>query len=253
MFVQRHDLIAIATPARQQIWQALPACAANWPQNELEKLVLCGYDGVFVPGIVRRQENALPGQLQIGLSAPYRQDGRRLRMAATIPVAAAGARLTPYQAALLPPDKTRRESALYRLLSAVLAVGEELGIPCGCCADGPSGIRMDCGTYAFSLPNGTCLACSFNEELICRLYEMEGAELRKNRIDTLLGPGMNLHRNPLNGRNFEYFSEDPFLTGKIAAAQLKGMHAYGVTGTLKHFAGEPTIPSYRSGLSGSST
>ena len=131
MFVQRHDLIAIAAPARQQIWQALPACAANWPQNELKKLVLFGYDGVFVPGIVRRQENALPGQLQIGLSAPYRQDGRRLRMAATIPVAAAGARLTPYQAALLPPDKTRRESALYRLLSAVLAVGEELGIPCG--------------------------------------------------------------------------------------------------------------------------
>lgn len=113
---------------------------------------------------------------------------------------------------------------------------KELGIPCGCCADGPSGIRMDCGAYAFSLPNGTCLACSFNEELICRLYEMEGAELRKNRIDTLLGPGMNLHRNPLNGRNFEYFSEDPLLTGKIAAAQLKGMHAYGVTGTLKHFA-----------------
>lgn len=113
---------------------------------------------------------------------------------------------------------------------------KELGIPCGCCSDGPSGIRMDCGTYAFSLPNGTCLACSFNEELIEELYEMEGAELRKNRIDTLLGPGMNIHRNPLNGRNFEYFSEDPLLTGRIAAAQLKGMNKYGVTGTIKHFA-----------------
>lgn len=67
---------------------------------------------------------------------------------------------------------------------------EDFGIPCGCCADGPSGIRMDCGTYAFALPNGTCMACSFNEELVEQLYEMEGAELRKNRIDILLGPGM---------------------------------------------------------------
>lgn len=110
------------------------------------------------------------------------------------------------------------------------------GIPCGCCADGPSGIRMDCGTYAFCLPNGTCLACSFNEELIEQLYEMEGAELRKNRIDILLGPGMNIHRHPLNGRNFEYFSEDPLLTGKMAAAQIRGMGSYQVTGALKHFA-----------------
>lgn len=110
------------------------------------------------------------------------------------------------------------------------------GIPAGCCADGPSGIRMDCGTLAFSLPNGTCLACSFNEELSEQLFEMTGLELRKNHIDTLLGPGMNLHRNPLNGRNFEYFSEDPFLTGRMAAAQLKGMHKYHVTGTIKHFA-----------------
>lgn len=110
------------------------------------------------------------------------------------------------------------------------------GIPCGCCADGPSGIRMDCGTEAFSIPNGTCIACTFNEKLIQELFEMVGLELRKNRIDTLLGPGMNIHRNPLNGRNFEYFSEDPYLTGKIAAAELRGMHKYGVTGTIKHFA-----------------
>lgn len=113
---------------------------------------------------------------------------------------------------------------------------EDFGIPCGCCADGPSGIRMDCGTYAFALPNGTCMACSFNEELVEQLYEMEGAELRKNRIDILLGPGMNIHRHPLNGRNFEYFSEDPFLTGKMAAAQIRGMAKYKVTGAMKHFA-----------------
>ena len=113
---------------------------------------------------------------------------------------------------------------------------ESYGIPCGCCADGPSGIRMDCGTYAFSLPNGTCLACTFNEELVERLYELEGAEMRKNHVDILLGPGMNIHRHPLNGRNFEYFSEDPLLTGKMAAAQIRGMAKYQVTGAMKHFA-----------------
>ncbi len=111
------------------------------------------------------------------------------------------------------------------------------GIPCACCADGPSGIRMDCGTLAFSLPGGFCLACTFDKELVEELYNFEGAELRKNKIDTLLGPGINIHRHPLNGRNFEYFSEDPFLTGSIAVAQLKGMGKYGVTGTIKHFAG----------------
>lgn len=113
---------------------------------------------------------------------------------------------------------------------------KKFGIPAACCSDGPSGIRMDCGTMAFSLPNGTLLACAFNTRLVEELYEMEGMELRKNKIDTLLGPGVNIHRNPLNGRNFEYFSEDPYLTGKMACAQLAGMAKYGVTGTIKHFA-----------------
>lgn len=112
----------------------------------------------------------------------------------------------------------------------------QLGIPVACCTDGPSGIRMDCGTKAFAMPNGTCMACTFNDALIEELFQWEGLELRKNRIDMLLGPGMNIHRNPLNGRNFEYFSEDPLLSGKIAAAQLKGMHKYNVTGVIKHFA-----------------
>ncbi|WP_408070800.1 glycoside hydrolase family 3 C-terminal domain-containing protein [Butyrivibrio sp. JL13D10] len=113
----------------------------------------------------------------------------------------------------------------------------EFGIPAGGCSDGPSGIRMDCGTHAFSLPNGTCLACTFNEELNEELFRWEALDLRKNRIDALLGPGMNIHRNPLNGRNFEYFSEDPILTGKLVAAQLRGLHKYDVTGVIKHFAG----------------
>lgn len=109
------------------------------------------------------------------------------------------------------------------------------GLPIACCADGPSGVRMDCGTIATSLPNGTCMACTWNTEIIEELYQMEGRELTKNNIDFLLGPGINIHRNPLNGRNFEYFSEDPYLTGSMAIAQLNGMHAVGSSGTLKHF------------------
>lgn len=111
----------------------------------------------------------------------------------------------------------------------------EFKIPAACCADGPSGMRLECGTKAFSLPNGTLLACTFNTELIANLFEMEGLEMRKNRVDALLGPGMNIHRHPLNGRNFEYFSEDPLLTGKMAYSQLEGLNRAGVTGVLKHF------------------
>ena len=110
-----------------------------------------------------------------------------------------------------------------------------LGIPVGCCADGPSGIRMDCGTKAFSLPNGTLLGSTFNTKLVGELYEMVGQELRLNKIDSLLGPGMNIHRNPLNGRNFEYISEDPILTGRICAAQVKAMGKWGIGSTVKHF------------------
>lgn len=109
------------------------------------------------------------------------------------------------------------------------------GIPVACCADGPSGIRMDCGTKAFSLPNGTALGCTFNVDLVKKLYKMTGIELCRNRIDSLLGPGMNIHRNPLNGRNFEYVSEDPILTGKIGAAQVIGIQEAGSTATIKHF------------------
>lgn len=109
------------------------------------------------------------------------------------------------------------------------------GIPAGCCSDGPSGIRMDCGTSAFGLPNGTLLACTFNTHLVTKLFEMEGLELYANQIDTLLGPGINIHRCPLNGRNFEYHSEDPYLTGCMASAQLIGMNRYGISGTMKHF------------------
>lgn len=110
------------------------------------------------------------------------------------------------------------------------------GIPAGCAADGPSGLRMDTGEKATQVPIGTLLACSFNRELVENLFYMVGKELVQNDIDTLLGPGINIHRHPLNGRNFEYFSEDSYLTGVFAAACVRGLDKAGTVGTMKHYA-----------------
>lgn len=112
----------------------------------------------------------------------------------------------------------------------------EKGIPLASTADGPSGIRMDNGAKATLLPSGTLLASSWDPILVERLYVMEGKELLRNGIDLLLGPGMNIQRYPLNGRNFEYFSEDPLLTGMMAAAVVRGIRSGGGIATLKHFA-----------------
>lgn len=112
----------------------------------------------------------------------------------------------------------------------------EYGIPAAACADGPSGIRMDTGSLATQLPIGTLLACTFDIPLIQMLFYWQGKELVRNEIDTLLGPGINIHRHPLNGRNFEYFSEDPLLTGLSAAAIVKGIAKNGAQATVKHYA-----------------
>lgn len=113
---------------------------------------------------------------------------------------------------------------------------ENKGLSLACCADGPSGIRMDSGNLATSLPNGTLLASTMNNDLIEHLYYLEGLELKGYDIDILLGPGMNIHRHPLNGRNFEYFSEDPLLTGMMASAVVRGLNKAGVYGAMKHLA-----------------
>lgn len=112
----------------------------------------------------------------------------------------------------------------------------QYGIPVACTADGPSGIRMDSGHKATQVAIGTLLAASWDPELVEELYEMEGRELVSNNIDTLLGPGLNIRRSPLNGRNFEYFSEDPLITGVFATACTRGIKKGGSNATLKHFA-----------------
>ena len=108
------------------------------------------------------------------------------------------------------------------------------GVPSVTTTDGPAGIRLAVQTSL--LPCGTALASSWDTEAVQILYGLVAEEMKKVKTDVLLGPGMNIMRNPLCGRNFEYFSEDPLLTGKMAAAFVNGIQGAGVAACPKHFA-----------------
>ena len=108
------------------------------------------------------------------------------------------------------------------------------GIPPVVTTDGPSGIRLydSCSL----LPIGTLLACTYDRALLETLFTQVGLEMKARGTDVLLAPGMNIHRNPLCGRNFEYFSEDPLVSGRIAAAIVRGIQSTGLSACPKHFA-----------------
>lgn len=120
------------------------------------------------------------------------------------------------------------------VFGGVLPSLREKGVPPLSTTDGPAGIRVT--KKRSLLPTGACMAASWNSELIEKVYSFVAEEMKECGSDILLAPGMNIHRNPLCGRNFEYFSEDPVVSGKCAAAVVRGVQSKGASACPKHFA-----------------
>ena len=140
------------------------------------------------------------------------------------------------------------DDEMWRLLAGKRNVGVTItdgmgglakyGIPTPMTADGPAGVRIKpvTGIFTTAFPVETMLACTWNTELVERIGVAAALETKENNMCMWLAPALNIHRSPLCGRNFEYFSEDPFVSGKMAAAVVKGTQSQRIVATVKHYA-----------------
>ena len=142
----------------------------------------------------------------------------------------------------MPPEPPERMTQLGELseyvpgMSGYTAAIERFGIPTITMSDGPAGIGGGAKASKLAFPTATITACTFNTALAEKLGEALGAEAEERKVDVWLAPAFNIHRNPLAGRNYEYYSEDPLVSGKIAAAVVRGAQKHPVSTCLKHFA-----------------
>ena len=142
------------------------------------------------------------------------------------------------------PEKIEQGTGVIIANQEANVVIPRLGVKKTVLTDGPSGINRDPHpegateyTYTTSFPTSTCIASAWNTELTNKIGEAFGDELLEYGYDVILMPAMNLHRDPKCGRNFEYYSEDPLLSGKLAASMVQGLQSKGIGSTLKHFVG----------------
>ena len=141
----------------------------------------------------------------------------------------------------IPMEQMTKKTQLGELSECVPGMGgytatiERLGIPTITLCDGPAGIGAG-KAHKLAFPTATITACTFNTELAEQLGDALGAEAQERKVDVWLAPSMNIHRNPLAGRNYEYYAEDPVLSGKIAAAVVRGAQRHPVSTCIKHFA-----------------
>ena len=114
----------------------------------------------------------------------------------------------------------------------------DFGVPNAMTADGPAGVRInkECGVYTTAFPCSTQVACTWDPEIAYAIGEAGAKELKENNLAIWLTPAINIHRSPLCGRNFEYYSEDPFVAGMMAAGMVRGIQSRGVSASVKHFA-----------------
>lgn len=230
--------------AKQRVFRTLPEICPL--KEELERIVPVMQDGKLVPCKELLQKSTLDTEKRILEHLPEEIPVTGEKGISFSMVKEKTASVEEFLAQLSDEELeglSRGEGGMNRPLGVggntgiyggVLPSLREKGVPVIVTADGPAGLRIK--RYTSLMPCGTALACTWNTGLVEQLFECIAKELERFEVDVLLSPGLNIHRNPLCGRNFEYFSEDPYVSGKMAAAAVRGIQSRGASACPKHFA-----------------